>query len=445
MGVNNENYNLKTITWPIFLQTFLTLLMGNVNVFMLSHFSDKAVGAVGVSNQIIAMLAVLYNVVAMGTAILITQYLGAENRSMAKKVSQVSLLMNLLFGLICSLIFIVFGQQLLNLIKLPPDMMEYGLIYVRIVGGTSFVQATIVTASAILRSYGFTKLPMKVAILMNIINITGNYIALYKPFGIPVYGVTGVAISVVVSNIVGFIVIAYVMNNAINFKFNLKIISEFSTKIVMMVIKVGAPSAGEYISYSFSQIAITAVITTFGADVINTGIFVKNIVSFVYILSLSVGQGTQIIIGYMKGAGKNDLIYQRGLESLKIAMISNLIMSIIIYLFSRNILSIFTENSSIIEMGRMILLIDIILEFGRAINHVVMSCLRGTGDVGYPVIISIISMWIVGVLLSHVLGINFCLGLVGVWIASGLDEWVRGVTLFFRWKSKKWKKISVME
>ena len=77
-SILNKKISLFSITWPIFMQNTLIMLMGNVNVLMLSRYSDDAVGAVGVSNQIMGMLIVIYNVVAMGSSINISQYLGQE-------------------------------------------------------------------------------------------------------------------------------------------------------------------------------------------------------------------------------------------------------------------------------------------------------------------------------------------------------------------------------
>jgi putative MATE family efflux protein len=443
MVSDKNRFNLTSITWPLFVQSLLGLLMGNVNVFMLSRLSDKAVGAVGVANQVIGMLSVIFSVSSMGTAILITQYLGSNNAKMSKKIAQVSLVLNTVFGFSFSLLFIIFGKALLKLMNLPDEMLPYGAVYIKIVGGASFIQSLILTLSAILRSHGNTRLPMNVALLMSLINITGNYIALFRPFGLPVFGVEGVSISVLVSNLIGLIIIVYaaLMNTEIDFQFKGCCIDWSVAKII---IKVGGPAAGEYISYSLSQLVITYIITGLGTSAINTRIYIQNITSFVNIISFSVGQGTQIIIGYMKGAGKLEKVNGTCLKSLKIAVASNFTMALIFYIIGGKLLSIFSQDSTIIEAGKMILLIDILLEIGRGFNHVVGCALRGTGDVRYPVVVSTFSMWAISVFFSFMLGINFKLGLSGIWIASVLDEWFRGLVLLKRWYSKSWEKICII-
>lgn len=444
METYNNRFKLSSITWPIIIQSFLGQLMGNINVLMLGHLSTKAVGAVGVANQIIGMLSITYTVISMGTIIITTQYLGAGKPNLAKNVAQMSVWISVIFGLIFSVVLLVFGEYLLKFMNLPKDMISYGIEYIRIVGGISFLQAGITIFSSILRSYGHTKLPMYVAVLMNFIIIIGNYIFLFKPFGMPVLGVKGVGISTAFGSLVGLAIVGNVAYRELKIGFNFKSLIQFDMKVFKMILKVGGPAAGEYIFYSLSQIVVTFIVTHLGSMAINTRIYLQNITSFVSIISFSIGQGTQIIIGYMKGAGKVEDMHRTCIRSLKIAALCNFALAVIFYIFSRQLIGIYTADTTILDMGKNILLIDMFLEIGRAFNHTVGSALRGTGDVRYPVIISICSMWGISVLLSFILGINLQLGLVGIWIASGLDEWFRGLALLRRWYSKKWLKIKIV-
>ena len=444
MDTAKNKFNLTSITWPLFVQSFLGLLMGNINVFMLGHFSDKAVGAVGVTNQIIGMLSIIYGVISMGTAILITQNLGAKNLKLAKAIAQMSIFLNTFFGFIFSLILIIFGKTLLKIMNLPEEMLPYGSVYIIIVGGSSFLSSAIAIFSSILRSYGHAKLPMKIAVLINLLNITGNYISLFRPFGLPALGVEGVAISVVLSNTIGLAIIGFITTKNLNLKLFTKDFFSMDLNIIKLIMKIGGPAAGEYISYSLSQIVVTYIITSLGTEAINTRIYLQNITSFVSMLSLSIGQGSQILVGYMMGGGKLNKMHNICIKSLKIAVFSNFALALILYIFSPKLLGLFTSNPSIIHIGKTILLIDIFLEVGRAFNHVVGNSLRGIGDVRYPVIVSVSSMWLICVLLSLVFGINLKFGLVGMWIASGLDEWFRGVVLLKRWYSKPYMRIKLV-
>ena len=88
--------------------------------------------------------------------------------------------------------------------------------------------------------------------------------------------------------------------------------------------------------------------------------------------------------------------------------------------------------------------IGIILEFGRATNLVVINSMRAAGDIKFPTYLGMASMWGVSVLFSYILGIKLGLGLVGIWIAMAMDEWIRGIVVFIRWKKGTWRGKSVV-
>jgi Na+-driven multidrug efflux pump len=140
----------------------------------------------------------------------------------------------------------------------------------------------------------------------------------------------------------------------------------------------------------------------------------------------------------MIGAKQFDSAYERCLKSLKIVVFISLIMAGIFSIAAEPLLRIFTNNEEIISLGKTLIYLTIILEPGRSFNLVVINALRATGDVRFPVYMGILSMWGVSVTLSYILGIWFGLGLIGIWISFIADEWLRGIIMLKRWRSKIW-------
>lgn len=101
-------------------------------------------------------------------------------------------------------------------------------------------------------------------------------------------------------------------------------------------------------------------------------------------------------------------------------------------------MQLFTGNQEIIALTKRLFLFSIFLELGRATNIIVISSLNATGDVRFPFICGIIVMWIVSLPFSYLLGVYAGLGLVGVWLAYIIDEGLRAVLMFRRWRSRVW-------
>jgi putative MATE family efflux protein len=437
-----KNLTLFAITWPIFIEILLHMLMGNADTLMLSQYSDNAVAAVGVSNQILSVVIVMFGFVAQGAAVLIAQNIGAEKPKTAGKIALNALSMNLIFSLLLSITLFLWAKPILTMMDLPQELMDEGLAYIQIVGGLIFVQALIMTTGAILRSYGHTKDTMMVTIGMNILNVIGNYFVIFGPFGFPVLGVEGVAYSTAISRFIGFIVLVFLLVKRTEGELKFKNLFRYEKSHVKSLLQIGIPSAGEQLSYNASQMVITYFVAQLGTVAITTKVYTQNIMMFIFLFSIAIGQGTQILIGHMIGAGKIEDAYERALKSLKLSIFISLTTAGIVYLVAKPFLGVFTDNGSIIEAGTVLLLMTIALEPGRAFNLVMISSLRAAGDVKFPVYIGIIVMWGVSVTFAWFFGIFLGLGLIGIWIGFIADEWLRGLLMLRRWKQRYWVRMS---
>ena len=189
----------------------------------------------------------------------------------------------------------------------------------------------------------------------------------------------------------------------------------------------------------------TYLVGTLGAEAITARVYVQNIVFFVYVFALSVGQASQIMVGHLAGAGRFDEANRRNWSNLRMGIAANAILSLTAMLFRRQLIGLFTDNPEIIRLGALIMVVDILVEIGRAMNVVQSNSLRGAGDVRFTMIVAIVVMWSVGELSSWLLGIVAGLGLVGIWLGFALDEWVRGLTVILRWRSGAWKRMRLVE
>ncbi len=435
---NDRIPTLFALTWPIMIELALHMLMGNVDTFMLSQYDDRAVAAVGVSNQIANMMNLLFSIVATATTILISRRIGAGEKGAVTKLAASSLTLNLLFGLFLSGMLLAFGDSALLLMGLEDELMPYAWTYLSITGGFIVLQALILTASAVIKSHGFTKKVMFVTVTMNIVNMIGNYIAIKGPLGLPVTGVTGVAVTTVVSRTIGLILMLFLLMRILEQRFKLTDFIRLRIAHIRELLGIGIPSAGEQLSYNLSQLVITSFIASIGVTAMVSRVYTLNIIFLITIVTIAISQGTQIIIARMIGARDPDSAYRRGLNSLGLSMLISVVLAGIFNLVGGYILDLFTDDADVIALGRKLLLLAFLLEPGRACNLVVISALRAVGDVRYPVYIGMLFVWLLAVPAAYLLGIHWELGLLGIFSAFVMDEWLRGLMMLFRWRSKRW-------
>lgn len=432
--------SLFAITWPIFIELFLQVIMGSTDTIMLSHISDDAVAAVGVANQLIFLCILIFTLVSSGTAVVLSQYLGAGLIKETKTVTAISITLNLVIGLVISLLMVIFKTELLMLFHLTENIAAFGEQYLAIVGGTVFLQAVLITVSAILRANGYTRDAMMVSVIMNVIHLVGNAIFIFGLLGVPQMGVMGVSISTAISRAIALVIIVKLLYDRIPINLKLRDYIMIDSIEMKKIMKIGIPAAGEQICFNISQLAITAIIAILGAASLTTRVYTQNIMSFILVFGLAMGQGTQILIGYKAGARDFDGAYRQLLKSLRISLIITVAIALVVAIFREPLLSLFTKDQEIVTLGSTLLFLCLILEPGRTFNLVVINSLRATGDANISLIMGFISMWGIAVPLAYFLGIYLDFGLPGIWVAFIVDEWFRGITMYFRWKSRAWEK-----
>ncbi len=435
----DEKTPLWIITYPIFIEILLNMLVGNVDQFMLSRFSDNAVAALSNVTQIMGIVFVLFSVLATATTILVSQVLGAKDYDKVSEIYTVAVHVNLAFGILMSILLTVFARSILGLLQTPDELMKDALTYLYIVGAGVFGQAVISTMGAIFRANGHALYGTIISMGVNILNIIGNALLLFGWFGLPRLGVAGVAISTLVSRGVGMVLMLILFKLKINGSISFRYLRPFPRATLVKLLKVGIPSAGEELMYNSAETVVLGFANTMGAMVLAGRAYAYIIAWFSVLYTVAVSEGTQIIVGHLIGAGDEDAADRRVRRTLWPAVLVSLCITVTIYLNSDTLLSIFTSNPEIIAIGKQLLFMEIFREFGSTFNVVIIRSLQAAGDVRFPVFIGILSMWGVMVPLAYLFGVHFGLGLLGLWIGVACDELVRAVIVFFRWKKGYWR------
>ncbi|MGL5745675.1 MAG: MATE family efflux transporter, partial [Cetobacterium sp.] len=180
------------------------------------------------------------------------------------------------------------------------------------------------------------------------------------------------------------------------------------------------------------------MVNTMGTTQITARTYLALISSFIMIFSIALGHGTAIQVGQLVGAGDKEKAYDQCMKSLTMSFIAATIISVLVYFFRYGIMEMFTKDTEVIQIAAKVFPWMIYIETGRTFNIVVINALHAAGDIKFPMIMGCVVMLGVAAPLSWVLGIKMEWLLVGVWIANGTDEWIRGFGMLWRWKTKRW-------
>lgn len=436
---NTTSKDVFKMSIPIFVELLLQLLVGNIDQLMLSQYSQNSVAAIGNANQVINIIIIVLNAVSVAATILISQYLGAKDKAKISETCNVSLVIITTASILVTLGIMIFGRTLFVWLKVPDNIIDEACNYTYIVSSFILIQGLYMAFAAILRSFSLMKEVMIASTIMNVINIIGNAILINGLFGFPRLGITGAAISTDISKCIGLGIVIFIFLKKVDAQISVKYLKPFPFSTLKKLLFIGLPSGAEVFSYNLSQMCILKFVNIFGTAIIATKVYCSMLANIAYVYSMAISQTTQVIIGYLIGGDKIDKVSKRVWQTLAISMAVSLTITLIIYLNSDFIFSFFTDDKTIIELGKKVIFIEFFLEIGRSVNIVMTRCLVAVGDLKLPVIVCVLSAWSIGVGLGYYFGVHLGYGLVGIWIAMATDECLRAIIFAIRFKIGNWR------
>lgn len=436
-----KKMNLFQLAWPIFVSNVLGILLGFIDVFVLSKVSDLAASAISAACQITSICSLLFSVVCGATGILVAQYLGKKDRKKASEVTALCIAINVCLGVIISVIVLLFHQKFLRMLGAEGELFDMACVYMGIMAWGIVLDAYQGVIGTLLYSHGETKITMYLSAAMGVLNLVLDTIMVLGLFGVPRMEVQGAAYATMIVKIVCVVVYSYIFFTRVEKIRIFKTVLQTHISDVKAIFKLGIPTIFDSVNYSITQLIITAIIFHNLSEIdIISRTYLQNIAAFFQLFTNAIASAMQIMVGHEIGAGEYEKAYNDCIHGLKISLLTTGGICVVATMFSSPLFGIFTTNEAVIKMGFYLMIANIFVELGRAVNVVCVWCLRGAGDVSVPVLLSVCCMWILAVGGSWISVKFTSFGMVGIWVVAGIDECVRGVIMYRRWKSKRWMK-----
>ena len=443
--IDYSSKHILQLSWPIFIELLLQLLVGNMDQVQLSHFNGTAVAAVGNANTIITVVLLTFNVISLAAMILVSQYRGAGDLKSTNQIYTLSLVVNGALAVVLAAALIGLAGPLFALMQVPEELVPEAKAYLIITAAALPFQALMLTFSAFLRAGAKMKIIMAITGVVNLCNIGGNAVLINGIGPLPRLGAAGAALSSSIFRFVGMALMAWAFFRGIpEARVSLAMIRPFPKDLLRRLLSIGLPSGGESLSYNLSQTSCLVFVNMMGTYVVTTRMYAAMFANCIYMLIQAASQAGQILVGYLVGARDLDGADRCNLRLLKIFCPVTVAVACLLLAVSRPLYGLFSSDPRVLELGAQIMLVEVFLEIGRSFNIVLVRNLQAVGDVKFPVLIGIASQWVVALGLGYLLGVVLGWGLVGLWVAFALDENLRAVVFVIRWKSGRWRRMKTV-
>ena len=443
----------KGTPWKCILMFTLPMLLGNiaqqlystVDTIVVGRFAengDNAIAAVGSALPILNMLLVLFIGISAGASVMVSQYFGAKNREGLSYTVGNCITVTAIACVFLILAVTPFLRPLLEVLNTPANVIEgcYDYLFISLVGGVGMAYYNIL--GGIIRGLGDS-----VSALIYLLVATGVNIVLDIFFVASLkMDVAGVALATIISQIISSALCLLKLSRMREyFDFGWRFLKPKSL-YVKTIVKLGLPSGLTQAIFSSAMIIVQSLTNSFGEQFIAANVIVMRVDGFAMMPNFSFGTALTTYAGQNVGAGNYERVTKGAKQGTLMAVACSTVITVIILLFGKGLMGVFTETQSLVDKSYNLMLILAVGYIAMAVTQSLSGIMRGAGDTMTPMWISLITTVAVRVPLAY--GIAYFTSPDGI-LSHGweqciqislLSTWVLGALLtFLFYRVGKWK------
>ena len=434
-----SNRELANLIGPLVIEQLLAVFVGMADSIMVANVGEAAVSGVSLVDNIMILIINIFAALATGGAVVAGQYIGRKDeKSACKAATQLVWFVSL--SAVALMILVYFGKDIiLNQVfgHITAEVKGHADIYLLIVTASIPFIALYNGGAAIFRAMGNSQVSMRVSLLMNAINVTGNAILV---FGLRI-GTAGVAIPTLISRMVAAIVItALLCNQTRNLHIERTLKIRFDGRMIRKILAIGVPNGLENSMFQLGKILVLSLVSTFGTYAIAANAVSNAIALFQILPGMAISLAITTVISQCVGANDYEQVryyLKKLLASIYVAMVGTVAL---IFLALPLILKAYNlSDQTAAAATNIIHFHGISAMIIWPLSFALPAAYRAAGDAKACMYTSIVSMWIFRIGFSYLVGKYMGLGVFGVWVAMVIDWVVRAICFIIRYFNGKWK------
>lgn len=434
-----SNRELANLIGPLVIEQLLAVFVGMADSIMVANVGEAAVSGVSLVDNIMILIINIFAALATGGAVVAGQYIGRKDeKSACKAATQLVWFVSL--SAVAIMILVYFGKDIiLNQVfgHITAEVKGHADIYLLIVTASIPFIALYNGGAAIFRAMGNSQVSMRVSLLMNAINVTGNAILV---FGLRI-GTAGVAIPTLISRMVATIVITVLLCNQtriLHIERTLKI--RFDGRMIRKILAIGVPNGLENSMFQLGKILVLSLVSTFGTYAIAANAVSNAIALFQILPGMAISLAITTVISQCVGANDYEQVHYYLKKLLAIIYVAMVGTVALIFLALPLILKAYNlSDQTVAAATNIIHFHGISAMIIWPLSFALPAAYRAAGDAKACMYTSIVSMWIFRIGFSYLVGKYMGLGVFGVWVAMVIDWVVRAICFIIRYFNGKWK------
>nr|WP_315209625.1 MATE family efflux transporter [uncultured Flavobacterium sp.] len=431
---------------PMVLEMLMESVFALVDLYFVGHLeqSSYAIQAVGLTESVITIVYSIAIGISMAATAVVARRIGEKDPVAAAKAGMQAIIIALVINTMISIFGFIYAKDILLFMGASVEAAEYGVNFTRIMMGGSLCIMLLFLINGIFRGAGNAAIAMKSLWLANICNIILCPI-LINGFGpIPAFGLMGAAMATTIGRSIG---VLYQLYHLFNGRGILKIIPSYfipDLEQIKALVKIAAPGVLQFVIASCSWIFLAQLVATTGGDHGSAGYQTAlRIMMFFILPAWGLSNAAATLVGQNLGAKKVERAEKSVFTTAKYNVIFMAIITVITLVFSRSLISFFTNDLVIQKIAVEALQTMCLGYVFYGIGMVLINTFNGAGDTWTPTMINFFGFWLFQIPLAYLLSKYYKMGPTGVFIAIPIAETAITLASIVLYKRGKWKRIKV--
>lgn len=434
-----SNQALRKLIVPLVIEQILVMLVGMADTMMVSYAGEAAISGVALVDMINYLFITIFAAIATGGAVIVSQYLGSGEREKAGRSASQLLALSGLVSIAAAVFCLAFHRGILRLLfgSIEADVMEAAVTYF-VVTALSFPFLGVYnSAAAVFRSMQKTQVTMYVSFLSNIINIVGNAIGI---FGLKA-GVLGVAVPTLVARAVAAVLmVALALQKGNSVSVRVGEIFAWDRTTMARILRIAVPNGVENGLFALGKVLVVSIVALFGTVQIAANGVSNSVNQIAIIVVSSINLAMVTVVGQCVGAKEYLQAEHYTKKLMGISYLSTAALSLVVGLGLPLILRFYELSQETYSLSvTLIVMHNVLATLLHPTSFNLSNTLRAAGDVRFTMFVGIGSMVLFRLGSAVLFGIVLDLGVIGVWIAMGMDWLARSIAFCIRYRSGKWK------
>jgi putative MATE family efflux protein len=428
---------------PMILEMMMESVFAIVDIAYVSRVSVNAVATIGLTESVITLVYALAIGLSMAATAVVARRIGEKDEKGAARAAVQAILLGIMISVVIGILGLIYSKEILSLMGGSEDLIAEGHGYTKLLLGGNIVIVLLFLINAVFRGAGDASVAMWTLILSNSLNIILDPIFIFGWGPVPEYGVTGAAIATNIGRGSAVLFQLYIL-----FKGGSRIKLAFSDivlrlKVMLNLIRISLGGIGQFLIGTTSWVFLMRLMAEFGSEALAGYTIAIRVMMFTFMPAWGMSNAAATLVGQNLGAEQPERAEKSVWITGKYNAIFMFLISLVYLLFAKQIITLFTDVTSVIENGALCLQIVATGYVFYAYGMVVTQAFNGAGDTRTPTKINFIAFWLVQLPFAYLVSLYLDWGVTGVYLAILLAEVLLSIMAVIWFRKGYWKQTVV--